>query len=266
VSTGDSPDPALALRGVDVRIDGDTLLHHVDWEVTSDQRWVVLGPNGSGKTTLLRVAGLTLHPSSGEVDVLGARLGRIDIRSHRRRIGTASAALGQTLRPDIEVVDVVMTALHGALEPWWHDYTNDDRARALGRLRDLGIEHLADHRFGTLSSGERQRALLARALVRDPDLLLLDEPTAGLDLAGRESLVAALDRLARDPMSPPIVLVTHHLEEVPASFTHALLLRDGRVVAAGPMAAVLTDATVGACFGLDVVVGRDGGRWSARAA
>jgi iron complex transport system ATP-binding protein len=256
--------PALRLRGVSWTVDGVAILRSLDWEVHAPQRWVVLGPNGSGKTTLLRIAGFALHPSKGDVEVLGARLGEVDVRRHRRRIGVASAAVADSLRPDLPVRDVVMTARHGALEPWWHEYSDTDRARAVECLDRFAIADLADHAFGTLSSGERQRTLLARSSMNDPDLLLLDEPTAGLDLGGRESLVADLDRMAADIATPPLVLVTHHLEEVPASFTHALLLRDGRAHAAGPIDEVLTDDLVSGCFGLAVTVRRRDGRWSAQ--
>lgn len=260
-----STTPALRLDDVGVRIDGRPILVDVDWTIGRDERWVVLGPNGSGKTTLLRVAALALHPTTGTVEVLGARLGRVDVRSHRTRIGTAGAAVAAALRPDLVVADVVMTGRRGALEPWWHTYDDNDRDAALARLRQFGIDHLAAQRFGTLSSGERQRALLARALVNDPGLLLLDEPAAGLDLGGREELVQDLSRLADDPSAPAIVLVTHHLEEVPSTFTHALLLREGRVSARGPVDEVLADGPVSECFGLEVAVERAGGRWSARA-
>ena len=255
----------LRLRGVSWRVDGAPILRGVDWDVHPHERWVVLGPNGSGKSTLLRIAALTLHPSTGDVEVLGGRLGRIDVRQHRRAIGVTSAAVAGSLRADLHVVDVVMTARYGALEPWWHTYTDHDRTRAIECLALFDIVDLAEHAFGTLSSGERQRALLARALMNDPDLLLLDEPTAGLDVGGRERLVADLDRLAADVASPPVVLVTHHLEEVPASFTHALLLRHGTVLAKGPIDDVLVDDQVSRCFGLELVVRHDGGRWSARA-
>jgi iron complex transport system ATP-binding protein len=255
----------LGLRAVSWRVDGRTVLHEIDWEVRAGERWVLLGPNGSGKTTLMRVAALALHPSSGSVDVLGERLGHVDVRQHRRRIGVASAAIARSLRPDISVRDVAMTARHGALEPWWHTYDDADRSQAMHCLERFGVAPLADRPFGTLSAGEVQRTLLARAAMNDPELLLLDEPTAGLDLGGRERLVADLAVLASDPDAPPIVLVTHHLEEVPESFTHALLLRAGRVHASGPIDDVLVDRQVSECFGVDVVVRRDSGRFGARA-
>lgn len=261
----DTPQPIVRLEGVGVGIDGDTILDDIDWAVGAGERWVLLGRNGSGKTTLLRVVGLTLHPSRGEVTVLGGRLGRIDVRSHRQRIGVTSAAVERSLRPTLTAAEVVVTARHGALEPWWHTYTDDDHDRARALLERFGVGPLADHTFGTLSSGERQRTLLARALMSEPDLLVLDEPTAGLDLGGREELVRDLAALATDEATPPLVLVTHHLEEIPVGFTHALLLRAGRVASAGPISEVLRDEDVSACYGIDVEVRAEGGRWSARA-
>jgi iron complex transport system ATP-binding protein len=255
---------ALRLVGVGLTRDGRDLLGHVDWEVAAEERWVVLGPNGSGKSTLLRVAALQLHPSRGEVDVLGERLGRTDVRSLRRHIGYAAAALADQLRPAITARDVVMTARHAALEPWWHTYDAADRAAALDRLERLGVVDLAEREFGTLSSGERQRVLVARTLMGEVGLVLLDEPSAGLDVGGREWLVAGLDTLAADPATPATVLVTHHVEEIPPSFTHAMLLREGDVLEAGPIDDVLTDASLSATFGLDLQLERRGGRWSVR--
>lgn len=258
--------PVLRLTGVAVRRDEARLLDQVDWEVAAGERWVVLGPNGSGKTTLIRIAALRLHPSTGNVDVLGERLGRTDVRVLRTRIAFASAALADALRPTLAAGDVVMTARRGALEPWWHTYDDEDRRIARARLAEVGCEGFESRTFGTLSSGERQRVLLARGLATDPGLLLLDEPAAGLDLGGREQLVATLAGLAADPTVPPIVLVTHHLEEIPPSFTHALLLRAGRVVASGPIDTVLTSELVSATFGLPVTVERAADRWLARVA
>lgn len=260
-----APDAALALRGVSLRRGERTMLADIDWEVRAGQRWVVLGRNGSGKTSLVRIASLTDHPSTGVVEVLGQRLGHTDVRRLRPRIGLASAAVADRLRPGLAVHDVVMTARHGALEPWWDRYDDADRDAAEEQLDRLGIGHLADQAFATLSSGERQRVLLARTLVGDPGLLLLDEPTAGLDLGGREELLAALGALAADAAAPPVVLVTHHLEEVPSGFTHALLLGSGRILSAGPLEEVLRAEPLGACFGLELIVERHGSRWSARA-
>ncbi len=217
--------PALEMRGVAVVRDGRRILDGVDWRVETDERWVVLGANGSGKTTLLRVASLYLHPTEGTVTVLGGMLGHTDVRSLRTHVGLASPALADLLRPDVAVADVVMTAKHAALEPWWHAYDDADRVRARGLLERLGVDRLADRPFGSLSSGERQRVQLARTLMADPGLVLLDEPTAGLDLGGREDLVDRLATLAADPALPPVVLVTHHVEEIPAGFTHLLVLR-----------------------------------------
>lgn len=257
--------PALSLGGVRVDLGGRTVLEGVDWAVEPGQRWVVLGPNGSGKTTLLRVAGLWLHPSRGQVEVLGGRLGKIDVRRHRHRIGFVSAAMADLLRPTIPALDAVMAAANGALETWWHHYDEADRDRALAVLARTGAAPVAGQAFGTLSSGERQRVLLARALLTDPGLLLLDEPMAGLDLGGREALVQTLAELAADPDTPPTVLVTHHVEEVPPGFTHGLLLAGGRMVAAGPLDEVLTAERLSSTFGLDLHLGRDGERWWSRA-
>lgn len=251
---------AIRLTAVGVTRDGRHILDAVDWAVAAGERWVVLGANGSGKSTLLKVAALQLHPTRGEVEVLGERLGRTDVRSLRRRVGYAAAALADQLRLSLTAVEAVMTAKHAALEPWWHTYDDADRAAALDRLDRMGVAHLADHQLGTLSSGERQRVLVARTLMGDVGVVLLDEPTAGLDVGGREDLVAGLDRLD----GPPVVLVTHHLEEVPPSFTSGLLLKDGAVVAAGGVAEVLTSANVSDAFGLPIDVRRDArGRWSA---
>ena len=256
---------ALALEHVSVRRGKRRILDDVDWTVRDDERWVVLGRNGSGKTTLIRLASLYLHPSSGTVRVLGETLGRVDVRRLRERIGLASPSLADQLRPDLTPVDIVVTALHAALEPWWHTYTEAERSRARRLLDDLGCGPLADQRFGLLSSGERQRVLLARTLMTEPGLLLLDEPTAGLDLGGREELVASLSDMAADRTTPATVLVTHHVEEIPEGFTHALLLGAGRVVGAGPIDDVLTAEALSSCFGLELELDRRGGRWSARA-
>ena len=259
------PDAALRLSDVSVRLDGRTVVEGVSWTVAPGERWVVLGRNGSGKTTLVRLASLYLHPSSGTVDVLGERLGRTDVRVLRRRIGFASSALADQLRPGVSAHDVVLTARHAALEPWWHTYDEADHRRADELLRRMAAGHVRTQPFGTLSSGERQRVLLARTLMNDPGLLLLDEPTAGLDLGGREELVSALATLASDDGAPPVVLVTHHVEEIPPGFTHVLLLRGGGVHAAGPLDTTLTEANLDACFGVAVALERHDDRWSARA-
>jgi len=256
--------PALELHGVEVVRAGRRILAGVDWTVRPGERWVVLGPNGSGKTTLLRVAGLWLRPTAGTVAVAGETSGRTDVRTLRARIGFTSAALSDSLRADVDALDVVMTGRRAALEAWWHPWTEADRDAARAELDRVGASALAGRRFGTLSSGERQRVLLARALAGAPALLLLDEPAAGLDLGAREDLVDRLGALAADPATAPVVLVTHHPEEIPPGFTHALLVRDGAVSAAGPIDAVLADGPLSACFGLPLAVTHAGGRVTAR--
>ncbi|MCB0995636.1 MAG: ATP-binding cassette domain-containing protein [Acidimicrobiales bacterium] len=256
----------LALGGVGVRRDDRWLLADLDWRVEPTQRWVVLGPNGCGKTTLVQVASLYLHPTVGRVELLGQTLGHTDVRALRHRVGLTSAALAAQLRPDLRARDAVMTALRGALEPWWHTYDDADAEAARLALDRVSAATLGDRTVGTLSSGERQRVLLARALVTDPGIVLLDEPNAGLDLGGRESLVRDLAALARDAGAPPIVLVTHHVEEIPPGFTHALLMRAGRALAAGPIDDVLTASALSETFGLAVELRRRGERWSAWAA
>jgi iron complex transport system ATP-binding protein len=257
--------PVLRLAGVRVVRGESTLVEGIDWEVRPGERWAVLGPNGSGKTTLLRIASLYLHPSVGEVEVAGGILGRTDVRTLRTRIGLASPAFGDLLRPQLTGTEVVMTARHAALEPWWHTYDDGDRDRARALLDRFGVLHTADRAVATMSSGERQRVLLARAFAGDPTLVLLDEPTAGLDLGGREDLVDRLGRLADDPDAPPTVLVTHHVEEIPRGTTHVLLLRDGRILVQGPIEATLTAANLSTTFGLEVDLERRGDRWTALA-
>ena len=257
--------PALRFRDVSFHHDGVPILRGIDRTVEADERWVVLGPNGAGKTSLLRLAGAYAHPSAGTVDVLGARLGRVDVRTLRTRIGMASGSVARMLRPGITASEIVMAGRHAALETWWHEYTDDDRRRARKLLDEAGFGYAADRVFAVLSEGERQQVQLARTLMGDPELLLLDEPAAGLDVGGRERLVARLAALATDPATPPTVFVTHHVEEIPPAFTHALLLREGAVVAAGPLVETLTAATLSACFGLALRLTVDDGRYSCRA-
>lgn len=253
--------PALRLTDVSLVREGRRIIDGVDWSVAPGERWVVLGRNGCGKSSLLKVASLYLHPSSGEVEVLGERLGRTDVRSLRRRIGVASAGMADQLRSDLTPIEVVMTAKNAALEPWWHTYDDADRSRAVRCLEQVDIGHLADRSFVTLSSGERQRVLLARTLMPEPGLLLLDEPTAGLDLAGREDLVRGLADLARGDVVPATVLVTHHVEEIPEGFTHMLMMRAGRVLAAGAIDEVLTRDSLSECFEMQLGLEHRHGRW-----
>jgi iron complex transport system ATP-binding protein len=260
---GDPGDLVVRMEGVTVRRGDATLLADVDWAVELDERWVVLGPNGAGKTTLLRLASAELFPSSGTVEILGQRLGRVDVFDLRTRIGLSSAALGLRVPPDEIVRDVVISAGYAVIGRWRERYDPMDAARADELLGALGLHGLAGRPYGTLSEGERKRALIARSLMTDPELLLLDEPAAGLDLGGREDLVARLSGLANDPDAPASVLVTHHVEEVPPGYSHGLLLREGRVVAAGLLDDVLTDENLSSTFGLPLAVQRRRGRYTA---
>ncbi|HQV91409.1 MAG TPA: ABC transporter ATP-binding protein, partial [Phycicoccus sp.] len=223
----------LAFAGVGVVRGHNTLLDEVDWEVEEGQRWVVLGPNGAGKTTLLQLASARMHPTRGVVGILGEVLGAVDVFELRPRIGLASAALAERIPGGERVADVVVTASYGVVGRWRENYDGMDHARAIELLDALGAAQLADRRYGTLSEGERKRVQIARALMTDPELMLLDEPAAGLDLGGREDLVRRLGDIAADLMAPALVLVTHHVEEIPPNFTDVLLLRDGKVVAQG---------------------------------
>lgn len=255
----------LALAGATVVRGGSTLVADVDWEVEEGQRWVVLGPNGAGKTTLLQLAAARMHPTSGVVGVLGEVLGAVDVFDLRPRIGLASASLAERIPKGERVADVVVTASWGVVGRWRERYDDLDHARAGELLGALGAAHLADRTYGTLSEGERKRVQIARALMTDPELMLLDEPAAGLDLGGREDLVQRLGAIAGDLEAPALVMVTHHVEEIPPHFTDVLLLREGRVVAQGPIEITLTEANLSQTFGLDLVLEQHGERWSARA-
>ncbi len=258
---GRSDPAALSLHNVTLVREGRAILNNVSWMVGADERWVVLGRNGCGKSTLMKIASLYLHPSSGDVEVLGEKLGRTDVRSLRKRIGVASSGMADQLRSDLIATDVVMTAKNAALEPWWHTYDEADRQRALDCLERMEIGRLANRSFATLSSGEKQRVLLARTLMPQPGLLLLDEPTAGLDLAGREDLVRTLGILAAGVDTPATVLVTHHVEEIPEGFTNILMLREGQVLTAGPLDIVLTESNLSECFEMPLGLERRHGRW-----
>ncbi|MGV3565028.1 MAG: ABC transporter ATP-binding protein [Nocardioides sp.] len=254
----------LELVDVTVRRGDSVLLDRVSWTVEEDERWVVLGPNGAGKTTLLQIASAQLFPTQGDVDVLEERLGSVDVFELRPRIGLTSAALAERIPRHETVHDVVVSAAYGVLGRWREVYDELDHDRATSLLRELGAKHLAPRTFGTLSEGERKRVQIARALMSDPELLLLDEPAAGLDLGGREDLVSTLSLLAYDPESPATVLVSHHVEEIPPGFTHALLLRKGSVVAAGLLDQTLTEHNLSATFGMPLTVVHSEGRWAAR--
>ena len=256
----------LDLAGVSVTRSGAYLVRDVDWRVGPDERWVVLGPNGAGKTTLLSLAVGRLYPTTGTVHVLGSRLGRVNLSELRTQIGLTSAAVAESIPGDERVEDVVVTASWGVVGRFRERYDEQDHARARGLLAQLGVANLAGRAYGTLSEGERKRTQIARALMTDPELLLLDEPAAGLDLGGREDLVGRLAELAADPAAPAIVLVTHHVEEIPPGFTHALLMREGTVVAQGPVAETLTSEHLSKTFGLALRVEHAAGRVTARAA
>ncbi|GAB5894968.1 ABC transporter ATP-binding protein [Mycolicibacterium mageritense] len=249
---------------VSLRRGGNTLVGPVTWAVELDERWVVIGPNGAGKTSLLRIAAATEHPSSGTAYVLGERLGRTDMSELRSRVGLSSSALSQRI-PDDEVVrDLVVSAGYAVLGRWREAYEDVDYAQAVDMLESVGAEHLAERTYGTLSEGERKRVLIARSLMTDPELLLLDEPAAGLDLGGREELVARLADLAADPDAPAMVLVTHHVEEIPPGFSHALILSEGKVVAAGLLPDVLTAENLSKAFGQSIALDVMDGRYFAR--
>ena len=262
-----SPAPA-ALRYVEVDLFrlATPVLAGVSWEVNDGERWVVLGPNGSGKTTLVQLASGYLHPTRGRVEVLGRRLGTTDVRALREEIATVSAGVSRMIVPRLTAREAVVSGSRGALEPWWHRYTDAEWRRASTLLASAGFAHIGERPFGVLSEGERQQVMLARALMGEPRLLLLDEPCAGLDMGGRERLLSRLSVLARDPGAPPIVLVTHHVEEIPEGFTHVLLLRAGGVVTAGPIASTLSAESLSECFGLPLELRSDDHRWSSRAA
>ena len=258
--------PIVEIHDLVVRRAGRTILGPLHLTIRPGERWAVIGANGSGKTTLLSILGLTLWPTSGTIEVLGARFGRVDARILRQRIGFASSAVEDVMRDDLTPVDLVMTARYAATEPWWHVFSDDDRSRAGYLLEGLGMADLADHAFGTLSAGERRRTSIARALMPDPELLLLDEPSASLDLGAREALLQDLARLAAARRPSAIVLVTHHVEEIPTGFSNALVLRAGLIVAAGHLDDVLTDDVLSRGFDMPIEVARSDGRAWARMA
>lgn len=255
----------LEFSDVVVRRNTREIVDHLDWSVHDDQRWVILGPNGAGKTTLLQLADTLLHPTSGTVTILGERLGRTDVFELRPRIGFASSAMAKRVPDDETVLNVVLTAAFSVLGRWNEAYEDIDERRALRVLAEWRLDHLADRTFGTLSDGEQKRVQIARAVMTDPELLLLDEPTASLDLGAREELLSLLGGYAQVATTPAMVMVTHHVEEIPVGFTHVLLLRDGKITASGPIAETLTAEALTETFGVPITLTVADGRYAARA-
>ena len=257
----------LELSDLTVVRGGNNILDSVTWSVQPSERWVILGPNGAGKTTLLQVASATIHPSSGKAKILGEKLGKVDVFELRPRVGFASTALGRRIPPNEAVLDAVMTAAYSVTGRWNEVYDDIDLRRAHRVLQEWKLDHLEGRLFGTLSDGEQKRVQIARAVMTDPELLLLDEPAASLDLGSREELLQLLGAYAVSPESPAMVMVTHHVEEIPPGFTHALLLADGKVAAAGPIAEIITGKQLSKVFGLKLHVSTsENGRYAARAA
>ena len=255
----------MEIENLSVRRGGNTILGPLNWQVLEGQRWVVLGPNGAGKTTLLQVCSSLIHPTSGSVKILGEQLGKVDVFELRTRIGLTSSALVEQLPADELVIDVVLTAAYAMLGRWQEKYDLWDESRAMALLTALGVRELGDRNFGSLSEGEKKRVQIARALMADPELLLLDEPASSLDLGGREDLLKRIEVFAKDPLAPATVIVTHHIEEIPAGTTHALLLKEGSEVAKGDINTVITDLNLSNAYGLPISVQSEGGRFFARA-
>ncbi|GAA1508789.1 iron complex transport system ATP-binding protein [Agromyces terreus] len=255
----------LQFRDVSVVRDGNSILDDVNWSVASDERWVVLGPNGAGKTTLLQIAAAAMHPTKGEAAVLEEKLGKTDVFELRPMIGFASSAMARKIPRNETVIDTVLTAAYSVTGRWNEEYEEIDIRRAQRVLSEWGLDGFADRRFGSLSDGEQKRVQIARSVMTDPELLLLDEPAASLDLGAREELVGLLGGYAASPASPAIVMVTHHVEEIPKGFTHALLLSGGGVVKAGPLAEALTSESLTEAFGIPISLTESNGRYVARA-
>ena len=255
----------LELSDISVRRGDRIILGPLNWQVLEGERWVILGPNGAGKTTLLQICSSLIHPTTGEINILGEKLGKVDVFELRTRIGLTSSALVEQLPTDELVMDVVLTAAYAMLGRWQEKYDLWDESRAMALLTALGVRELGQRLFGSLSEGEKKRVQIARALMADPELLLLDEPASSLDLGGREDLLRRIESLSKDPLAPATVIVTHHIEEIPVGTTHALLLREGAVVAQGEVASVITDQNLTQAYGLAITVQSEGGRFFARA-
>ena len=257
--------PVLEVKNASVVRGDRTILGPLSWTVQVGERWVVLGPNGAGKSTLFSLVGSLIHPTRGEVEILESPMGKTDVFELRPRIGMTSTSIVELIPEDESVLDVVMTSAYAIVGRWQETYDLWDESRALSLLTILGVRELKDRTFGTLSEGEKKRVQIARALMPNPELLLLDEPAAGLDLGGREDLLRRLNNLAVDPLSPATIIVTHHVEEIPQGSTHCLLLNDGLVVAQGGIDEVLTSENLSLAYGIDVRIQKEGGRYFARA-
>ena len=251
-------------RDVAVVRDGNRILDGITWSIQDDERWVIIGPNGAGKTTLLQMLAAQEHPTDGAVTILGERLGQGDLFELRPRIGFASTAMAKRIPANETVLNVVMTAAWAVTGRWNEEYDDVDERRAQRVLREWKLDHLEERTFGTLSDGEQKRTMIARAIMTDPEILLLDEPAASLDLGAREELVELLGEFASSPMAPVIVMVTHHVEEIPEGFTHVLVMSKGRIHAAGPIADVLTSGVLTEAFARPLTVTKTDGRYSAR--
>lgn len=255
----------ITLRDVSVVRDGKSILNNVDWQVEGNQRWVIIGPNGAGKTTLLRILATQIHPTTGHAQVLGADFGHVDFAELRPRIGFASTALASRIPLMETVLNAVMTASHGVTGRWNEQYESIDERRAMRVLGEWDLAQFAQRAFGSLSDGEKKRAQIARAVMPDPELLLLDEPVASLDLAAREQTIQLLGHYAQNPAAPAMVMVTHHLEEIPAGFTHAMIIANGQVFAAGEIGHILNSDNISEAFGMGIEVDQVDGRYRARA-
>lgn len=257
--------PVIHFNNITVKRDDRAILNNVDWQVSSDQRWVIIGPNGAGKTTLLRIAAAQIHPTTGTANLLGSSLGEVNVFELRTRIGFASNAMSAHIPNSESVLDAVMTASYGITGRWNEKYEDVDERRARRVLAEWQLDELADRPFGTLSDGEKKRAQIARAVMPDPELLLLDEPVASLDMAAREQTISILGSYASAPAAPAIVMVTHHIEEIPKGFTHALILSKGQVYAAGEIETTLTSEKISGAFGFSLEVSQEAGRYRVRA-